>query len=107
MYIMRSVGVLSCAKIMGAIYGCLGLLFIPFLLLGGFISMLSGKGSDAIPAIATIVLCILAPAFYGALGFAMGAFSAWIYNIFANWLGGLRIELQVEVANPPMTLNVS
>jgi hypothetical protein len=79
MYTLQSVGVLSCAKIMGAIYGSLGLLFLPFLLLGGFAGLMAGKGSEAISGIAMLVLAVFAPFFYGALGFLMGAFSAWIY----------------------------
>jgi len=39
---LRSVGVMSCAKMMGAIYGSLGLIFLPFLLIGGFASMVFG-----------------------------------------------------------------
>ena len=38
---IRSVGVLSCAKMLGIIYGCMGLLFIPIALIGGLASMVS------------------------------------------------------------------
>jgi hypothetical protein len=37
MHIIKSVGVLSVAKILGLVYGCMGLLFAPFLLLFGLI----------------------------------------------------------------------
>jgi len=106
MYTLRSVGVLSCAKIMGAIYGSLGLLFLPFLLLGGLAGLMAGKGSEAISGIAMLAIAVFAPVFYAALGFLMGAFSAWIYNLFARWLGGIRLELKPEVASPGSNLGL-
>ena len=107
MYTLRSVGVLSCAKIMGAIYGSLGLIFLPFLLLGGFASLLLGRGSEAMSGIAMLALAVLAPIFYGALGFVMGAFTAWIYNLFARWLGGVQLELTAQIASSPIAPQVS
>ena len=100
MYTLRSVGVLSCAKMMGAIYGALGLLFLPIFLLGGFASMFAGKGSETVPGIMMMAFGILAPFIYGAMGFVMGAFMAWIYNVFARWLGGIQMGLTAEVVAP-------
>lgn len=94
---LRSVGVLSCAKIMGATYGCLGLIFLPFLLLGGFASMMLGRGSGALSGVAMLFLAILLPVCYGAMGFIFGALTAWIYNLVAGWVGGIRLELKTEV----------
>jgi hypothetical protein len=91
---IKSLGVLSCAKMSGAIYGCLGLIFVPFALIGGLAGMASGQGKDAIGGIIFLVFGILAPVIYGAMGFVLGAFSAWIYNLMAKWLGGIQIELQ-------------
>jgi len=33
---IKSVGVLSCAKILEVLYGCMGLLFLPFLFIAGW-----------------------------------------------------------------------
>jgi len=96
MYRLRSIDVISCAKIMGAVYGSLGLIVLPFLVLGSLASLIFGRRSDAISGFAMFVIAILAPIFYGALGFAMGALSAWIYNLFAGWVGGVRLELKAE-----------
>lgn len=100
MVTLRSVGVLSCAKIMGAVYGCLGLSFLPFLLIGGVAGLMIGKGSERMSGIALLALAILAPIFYGAMGFVMGAFTAWIYNIFAKWIGGVQLDFRTEISNP-------
>src|ERR1035438_9179768 len=44
MHIIKSVGVLSVAKILGLVYGCMGLLFAPFFLLFGLIGSVAGQG---------------------------------------------------------------
>jgi hypothetical protein len=99
MYSLRSVDVMSCAKIMGAIYGSLALIFMPFFLLAGFGSLLAGNKSGAYSGVAVMCLAILAPIMYGIMGFVMGAFSAWVYNFFARRIGGIRLELKAEAAN--------
>jgi hypothetical protein len=84
MQAIQSVGVLSCAKIMGAIYGALGLIFGPIFFLATFLGALAGG----------VAILIFLPLFYGALGFSMGALSAWAYNIAAKKLGGIQIDIR-------------
>jgi|SRR5450631_1810530 hypothetical protein len=97
---IRSVGVLSCAKMLGILYGCMGLLFIPFALVGGLATMATQQatgGNGAVGAISgavLLVLGILAPFLYGAMGFVFGAIGAWIYNLIAKRLGGIEIQLE-------------
>jgi ABC-type transport system involved in multi-copper enzyme maturation permease subunit len=105
MYSLRSVDVWSCAKIMGAIYGCLGLIFLPFLLWGGIGSLLFGRDSASFPGVAMLFLAILAPIFYGVMGFVMGAFTAWVYNLVAKRIGGIRLELKVEFSSSPSAMS--
>ena len=94
---LRSIGVLSCAKITAAIYFALGLLIVPFILVGAVAGTLAGPMSNALGSVALIVIGVLAPVFYGAMGFVIGAFSAFVYNLFAGWLGGLELVLQAPV----------
>lgn len=91
---IKSVNVMSCAKMMGAFYGAIGLLVIPFALIAGLASLAGGNSQNAIEGVAMLVFGIFAPAFYGGLGFLFGAFGAWVYNQVAKRLGGIQIELQ-------------
>jgi len=105
MYPLRSVDILSCAKIMAALHGCISLIFVPFFLLFGFASLIFGRGSDSFSGIAGIVLAlvlaIVLPLFYAAMGFLFGALGAWVYNFAARHVGGIRFELVAPVADSP------
>ncbi len=94
MHVVKSVGVLSFAKIMGLIYGCLGLIFIPFFLLMGLAGSFAGQDKTPFAGIFGVVFAILAPILYGAMGFVMGAIGALLYNLFAKWVGGFELELE-------------
>ncbi|HKM86274.1 MAG TPA: DUF3566 domain-containing protein [Terriglobales bacterium] len=100
MYSLRSVDVISCAQMMGMIYGCLGLIALPFFLLGGFINLLLGsQSSQPLAGIAIWFLALLVPVVYGLMGFVMGALGAWVYNLIARWIGGIKLELEPIVTN--------
>jgi len=45
---------------------------------------------------------LFAPVIYGAMGFVIGALSAFLYNVFAKWVGG--IEVQVQAVEPARTM---
>ncbi|MBI3476800.1 MAG: hypothetical protein HY010_13795 [Acidobacteria bacterium] len=98
---LRSIGVMSCAKMMGAIYGCLGLIFVPLFLLGGFASMMVGRDAAAASGVAMLFMAILFPFLYALMGFLLGALMAWIYNLVAGWVGGIQLDLRTRVAVSP------
>jgi|SRR5271156_5974449 hypothetical protein len=104
MHIVKSVGVLSVAKIMGLIYACLGLILIPFFLLMGLMGTLAGKQQSPFAGMIGLVFAFLAPIIYGVMGFIAGAIGAALYNLFAKWIGGIevQVELQVQSATPPL-----
>ena len=95
--IIRRVGPLSFAKLMGALYVLMGLLF------GAIVSLISVVGGALVPgdeaggmtgmlfgAAAIIVL----PIFYGVLGFVFSLIGAALYNPVASIVG--RVELEVQ-----------
>lgn len=104
MYLLKSVDVWSCARIAGALYGCMGLLLLPMVLIAITASAGSAQPFGTGGAVALVLLAVFAPLFYGLLGFLFGALSAWLYNITAKYVGGIRLDLSNEssvVAPPP------
>jgi hypothetical protein len=100
MHRVKSVGVMSFAKIMGMVYGCMGLLFVPFFLIVGLAGSFAGGNRVAFPFAGAVgvVFALLAPLLYGAMGFVFGAIGALLYNLIANWVGGFEIELTPQPA---------
>jgi hypothetical protein len=100
MHIIKSVGVLSVAKILGLIYGCMGLIFAPFFLLIGLVGSMAGQKSSPFAGIFGVGFAVLMPVLYGAMGFVSGAIGALLYNLFARWAGGFELEMELR----PQTL---
>jgi hypothetical protein len=100
MHIIRSVGVLSVAKIMGMIYGCMGLIFAPMFLLIGLMGSALGQRNSPLAGIFGVGFAVLMPVFYGVIGFIAGLIGALLYNLFARWVGGFELEMELR----PQTL---
>ena len=94
--IIKRVGPVSCARISAFLYAIVGLI------IGGvfsLVAMVGGFASDApevsrfgpiIGAAAVIVF----PLLYGAMGFVVTLIAAWIYNLAADVMGGVEVDLQ-------------
>ena len=93
--VIKRVGPLSCAKLVGAMYTvvglCLGAVFSLISLLGGMAGA-SGE-SAAFGAVFGVAAIILLPLFYGGLGFVSTLIGAWLYNVFAGMVGGVEMEV--------------
>jgi len=96
MHEIKSVGVLSVAKIMGLLYGCMGLLFAPVFLLFGLLGSLVGQGRSPLAGVFGVVLAILMPVLYGVMGFIFAAIGALLYNLCAKLVGGFELELDLR-----------
>jgi hypothetical protein len=106
--ILRSVGVLSAAKLSGAL-GALG-----GLIAGGMMALISmvgiavnaqQNGPQFPAAFLGLGAIIFIPIFYGIVGFIMGAIYGALYNFVAGLMGGLELELEFvpgpAVSNSP------
>jgi hypothetical protein len=98
-HVVRSVGVMSVAKISGLLHGCMGLLVAPFFLIAGFVGTF-GDQNNPFPGAIGFVFAILAPFLCGILGFIFGAIGGLLYNVFAKLVGGFELELEVQPATP-------
>ena len=100
--VIRRVGVLSMAKLMGVLYGGIGLLigavFALFSVLGGGALLASGgpegaRGGGMMMGMG-VAMIVIAPGFYGLTGFLAGALTGWLYNLAAGWVGGIEVDIQ-------------
>jgi hypothetical protein len=98
--ILHRIGVLSCAKVLGATYAGMGLI------LGFFFSLIGvlqatflggtdlGNGAAAFGFLFGIGAIAILPILYGILGFLAGALGAFIYNLVSGAVGGMELVLQ-------------
>jgi hypothetical protein len=100
MHIVKSVGVMSIAKIMGLLYGCLGLIFAPIFLIFGLVGSFLGQDKIPFAGLFGVGLALLMPVLYGVTGLVTGAIGALLYNILAKWVGGFELELELRPAGP-------
>lgn len=100
MQVLKSVGVLSIARIMGLIYGCMGLLLAPFFLLFAILGSVAGRNRNPLAGLLGIVFALAVPFLYGLTGFVTGALGGLLYNWLSKWVGGVELELEFEPAGP-------
>ena len=101
--VLKSVGVLSAAKIVGLMYAILGLIMgLFFAAIFSMIPMADASNSEMptwlAPMFGTGAILIM-PIFYGCMGFVGGAIAAVVYNALSGMMGGL--ELRLETATRP------
>jgi len=77
------------AKVLGVLYGLMGLLFAPFIVLGAMYSpKQNGLG---------IGFALALPVIYGLMGFVFTAIGCALYNWVAGMVGGIEIKLDNDV----------
>lgn len=97
--ILKSIGVLSCGKMMGLVYAILGLLvggfFALFSLAGVAMQQAQAGNGPMLPFMgAGVAAVIIFPILYGIIGFIGGIILALLYNAVANIAGGLELDFQ-------------
>jgi hypothetical protein len=92
---IRSIRVFSAAKVNGVLYGIVGLLIAPFLLLGPGLAMAGGERRGFGGA---VILAVFLPLLYACIGFIAGALLAFIYNAISHAIGGIEVELLLPLA---------
>ena len=83
---------------MGLIVGILYAIFLSifFAIAGNMSSELSGFGGLGIGLV--WLICVIGfPIIYGIFGFVGGIIGAALYNVFARWIGGIKVELTTPV----------
>jgi hypothetical protein len=86
---LTSISPLRAGIVLAVLYGVIGLIFVPFILLAS----LFGARTGPTAAVSGVVLAICFPIFYAVLGFIGGIIMAAVYNLVAKWTGGLEFEV--------------
>jgi len=94
--VIKRLGPLSLAKIVGMLYVGLGFVF------GAIFSLAAMAGAFAFDQADTPLFfrfmgggaVFMFPIFYGCLGFIASLVAAWLYNILAGLVGGIEVEIQ-------------
>ena len=102
MFRLKSIGVMSLAKMSALLHAGISLLIIPFVLLFAVIMTVAPKQPNQPPAVFFIFFALLAPFFYAAIGFVMGAFAGFVYNLVAGWIGGVELHLEGLISPPAL-----
>jgi hypothetical protein len=95
---IRRIAPLQLAKMLGVLYGLLGLLFLPLFLLFTVLGSSATEEHRMGFAAVGVGFALFIPFMYAALGFVFGIVGAAIYNVVAKWIGG--VELDIEDVQP-------
>ncbi len=92
---LKRVGVLSCGKIVGLLYFfagiIVGLIFFFFALIGA----MTAPAEAMLGVLVSLLFIIFLPVFYGGMGFVAGLICGLIYNLIAQYFGGLEMEYKL------------
>jgi hypothetical protein len=99
---IKRISPLQAGKMLGVLYACMGLIFLPFFALAGLAGAFAQQAQHtqaAGPPAALITIMmfgfgIFMPVFYGVMGFVFGIIMAAVYNLIARWLGGIEVEVE-------------
>jgi len=90
---LRRFSIGQTAKVLGVLYGLLGLIFLPFFLLGAMFSpKQTGFG---------VGFAIALPIIYGLCGFIFTAIGCALYNWVAGMVGGIEVQLDPPTRGAP------
>jgi hypothetical protein len=93
--VLRSVGILSCGKVMGAVSALIGLIigcFMSLIAVAGIAAANQPGQAGAAGLVFGAGAIILLPIFYGIMGFIFGMIYAALYNVIAGVIGGIEMD---------------
>ncbi len=101
---LRGLGVISVANVSAAVTFVISLLFIIFIAL----VLLPARNSALEEQLGLslrggVVVLLVLPFLYAAVGWVMGAISALVYNLVAGFTGGIQMDLDGLPVAPPVT----
>lgn len=83
---IKRIAPLQLGKLLGLMYGLLSVVFLPFFLV---MPLFSSHGWSP-----EIGFFLLIPVVYALMGFIGGILGGFVYNLCANWVGGIELEFE-------------
>lgn len=108
MHRLRSVDVMSAAKVSAVIYAAMALIMVPFFLIAALVGAFSASGASSTYGLGLglglgLLFVLLTPVLYALIGFISGAIGAALYNFAAGRFGG-GVVVDLEAIAPPVLL---
>jgi hypothetical protein len=100
---IKRIAPLQAGKMLGILYGCLGLIFLPIFAVAAIVGAFAQQAQQtqniggppaALIAVMMFGFGIFMPIIYGAIGFVLGIVTAAVYNVVAHWVGGIEVEVE-------------
>ncbi|MEJ2549950.1 MAG: hypothetical protein P8Z42_07875 [Anaerolineales bacterium] len=95
---LKRIGPLSAGKILGVMGFIVGLLMGVFTIVVSMATSAyfgdSFRNSSIMSAVFGIGSILVMPFIYGIIGFLQGLVGAWLYNLIAQFLGGVHLDLE-------------
>jgi hypothetical protein len=94
--VIKRVEPLSCAKITGLLYAILGVVFGAIFSLTSLATGIASNsaGAGGFGAIMGMGAILAFPILYGGMGFVTALIGAWLYNVLAELVGGIELDVQ-------------
>ena len=94
---LSHVAPLQLGLVLAVLYGLLSLIFVPFFLIFSILAPhMQNSAAPGVQGIAMgmgIGMAIVFPIIYAILGFVFGVISAAVYNLIAQWTGGIEFSV--------------
>jgi hypothetical protein len=91
---IKRIAPLQLGKISAFVYGIMGLIILPMMLLVTFLGSHFQQAQRTGFMALGIGFMIFIPVLYAVMGFIIGVLSAAIYNLVAKWIGGIEVEVE-------------
>jgi hypothetical protein len=92
--VIRRIAPLPAAKVAALVYMVIS---FPFAILFWFFAP-ANSPFGGLGATGGALMVVILPIIYGVVGFIMTIIGAWLYNVMAGFVGGIRIEVQRDTS---------
>lgn len=91
---LKKIDPMSYAKISGVMGAVIGLIMgLTFSSLSGFLSIFGAEAAGMMGGLGLLSIMVF-PILYAIMGFISGLIGAFIYNIVAGYVGGVKVDLE-------------